>query len=94
MPTEQNPRRYRVRAALTALKYMQNGHSTFVTVPRGSVIAIKSKRREFEVVEIDWEGTALVVFNRDIDERTVEVLVSTSILGQVPHKGRGGKLEG
>jgi hypothetical protein len=75
MPDEQNPSRYRVHAALTALKYMRNGRSTFLTVPRGSVITIKSKRSEFEVVEIDWEGTALVVFNRDIDERTEGVLV-------------------
>ena len=40
------------------------------------------------MVEIDWEGTALVVFNRDIDERTKAVLVPTWKLSQT-RKDRG-----
>jgi len=73
MSDKPNPKPYRVHATLTALKAARDGHSRFVTIPRGSVIAIQGTRKEFSLVEVVWEGEALSVFNRDIEERAEEI---------------------
>ena len=73
MSDKQNPKPYRVHATLTALKFASDGHSRFVTIPRGSVIAIPGTRKELSLVEVVWEGEALSVFNRDIEEHTEEI---------------------
>lgn len=73
MSDKPNPKPYRVHATLTALKYASNGHSRFVTIPRGSVIAIQGTRKQFSLVEIEWDGEALAVFNRDLEERAEEL---------------------
>jgi hypothetical protein len=63
---------YRVRRAITAVKY-EGGHSRFVTIPKGSVITVTRRPKKFDFVDIECKGERLAVCNRDIEERTLEL---------------------
>jgi len=57
-----------VHTNITAVKYLQEGVSRFVTIPPGAVIAVHSVKA-FGVMEVLYEGETLAVFSRDIAER-------------------------
>jgi hypothetical protein len=59
---------YVVHTNITAVKYLQDGVSRFVTIPPGAVIAVQSVKA-FGVMEVVYEGETLAVFSRDIEER-------------------------
>jgi uncharacterized lipoprotein YbaY len=63
---------YRVHADITALKYV-SGRLRFITIPRGSVITVSGTPKEFDLVDVEWQGETLAVFERDIRERAEEV---------------------
>jgi hypothetical protein len=73
MPDKQTAKTHFVHATLTALKYGGDGRSRFVSIPCGSVIMITGTRKEFDFVNVEWQGEPLAVFNRDIEEHTREV---------------------
>jgi|HubBroStandDraft_1064217.scaffolds.fasta_scaffold935200_2 hypothetical protein len=62
---------YVVHTNITAVKYLQDGVSRFVTIPPGAVIAVQSVKA-FGVMEVVYEGETLAVFSRDIAERANE----------------------
>jgi hypothetical protein len=57
---------------MTGMKY-ETGRLRFVTIPRGSVITVTGTPKEFDFVDIEWQGETLAVFDRDIKERSEEV---------------------
>lgn len=61
---------YRVLMPLAAMFAGDGGHVRIVAIPRESVFVARVPSNPFALVEIDWDGRKLVVYNRDIEERT------------------------
>jgi hypothetical protein len=61
---------YRVRSPLVAMRITNNGPSRFVTVPEGAVIDVIGTPKPFDFVNVQCDGEALTVFDRDLMERT------------------------
>jgi hypothetical protein len=61
---------YRVLIPLAAMAGGDSGHLRIISIPRESVFVAKVSSNPFALVEIDWDGRKLSVYNRDIEERT------------------------
>ena len=68
---------YRVHTPLAALVHENDGRSRFISIPSGSVITLTGAAKQFDLVDVEWEGRALAVFNRDIEERTEKLQTAT-----------------
>jgi hypothetical protein len=69
MQDKSNCASYRVLIPLAAMIPEKNG-SGFIAIPRGAVFVAPGTVNPFDVVEIEFEGQRLAVYNRDIEERT------------------------
>jgi hypothetical protein len=67
MQEKSNRASYRVLIPLAA---STNNGSGLISIPRGAVFAAPGSVNLFDVVEIEFEGQRLAVYNRDIEERT------------------------
>jgi hypothetical protein len=69
-----NPTRaYRVRSAITAVKYSSNGGARFVTIPRGVVITVTGTPEGFDFLNVEFQGETLAIFPRDIKQHAEQV---------------------
>ncbi len=64
---------YRVRTAITAIKYSSDGRSRFVTIPRGVVITVTGAPNGFDFLNVEFQGEMLAIFPRDIEEHAEQV---------------------